>query len=66
MPENMYVTDSADYARLRALGFSEIDATRLIFMKNHVTEEIEYREMAEERHRLNFVRWLIEHNRLGE
>ena len=66
MPEHMYVTDSADYARLRAQGFSEIDATRLIYMKNHVSEEIEYREMAEERHRLNFVRWLIEHNRLGE
>ena len=66
MPEHLYATDNADFEYLLSLGFSEIDATRLIYMKNHVTEEIEYREMAEERHRLNFVRWLIEHKRLGE
>ena len=66
MPEHVYATNNADYARLRALGFSELVATRLIYMKNHVTEEVEYREMVEERHRLNFVRWLIEHKRLGE
>ena len=59
MPENLYATDNADYEHLLSLGFSEIDATRLIYMKNHVTDEIEYREMVEERHRLNFVRWLI-------
>ena len=66
MSENLYATDNADYEHLLSLGFSEIDATRLIYMKNHVTDEIEYREMVEERHRLNFVRWLIEHKRLGE
>ena len=66
MPENLYAIDNKDFQHLRELGFSEIDATRLIYMKNHMTEEIEYREMAEERRRLNFVRWLIEHNRLDE
>ena len=66
MPEHMYVTDNADFARLLSLGFSEIDATRLIYMKNHVTEEIVYREMVEEKHRLNFIRWLVEHDRMGK
>ena len=66
MPEHLYATDNADFEHLLSLGFSEIDAIRLIYMKNHVAEEIEYREMVEERHRLNFVRWLIEHDRLGE
>jgi len=66
MPEHLYTTNNADYARLRALGFSELVTTRLIHMKNHMADQIEYREMIEERHRLNFVRWLIEHKRLGE
>ena len=66
MPEHLYATDNADFAHLLSLGFSEIDATRLIYMKNHVTDEIEYREMVEEKHRLNFIRWLIEHDRLSK
>jgi hypothetical protein len=64
MPEHLYATDNADFEHLLSLGFSEIEATRLVYMKNHVTEQIEYREMVEERHRLGFIRWLIEHNRL--
>ena len=64
MPEILYATDNADFDQLRSLGFSELEATRLIYMKGHVTEQIEYREMLEERHRLNFIRWLIEHDRL--
>jgi hypothetical protein len=64
MPENLYATDNADFERLLALGFSEIEATRLVYMKNHVTDQIEYREMVEERHRLDFIRWLVEHDRL--
>jgi len=64
MPENLYATDNADFEHLLSLGFSEIEATRLVYMKGHVTEQIEYREMLEERHRLNFIRWLIEHDRL--
>jgi hypothetical protein len=34
-------------------------------MKEHVTEQTEYREVIEESRRLNFIRWLIEHNRIS-
>ena len=64
MPEHLYATNNADYARLLAQGFSAPEATRLVYMKDHVSEEAEYREMVEESRRLNFIRWLIEHNRL--
>jgi hypothetical protein len=49
---------------LLSRGFSQEDAVRLIYMKNHVTEQVEYREMVAEQHRLNFIRWLVEHDRL--
>lgn len=64
MPENLYATDNADFERLLTLGFSEAEATRLVYMKNHVNEHSEYREMLEEQHRLDFLRWLIEHDRM--
>ena len=64
MPENLYATDNADFERLLLLGFSEAEATRLVYMKAHMTEQIEYREVLEERHRLTFIRWLIEHDRM--
>jgi hypothetical protein len=64
MPENLFATDSADFERLLLQGFSEDEATRLVYMKNHVTDQTEYREMLEEQHRLGFIRWLIEHDRL--
>lgn len=64
MPENLYATDNADFERLLALGFSEAEATGLVYMKTHMTEQIEYREMLEEQHRLGFIRWLIEHDRM--
>jgi hypothetical protein len=64
MPENLYATDNADFERLLTLGFSEAEATRLVDMKNHVSEQTEYREMLEEQHRLGFIRWLIEHDRM--
>jgi hypothetical protein len=67
MPENMFVADSAeDFKRLREQGFTEAEALKLIYMKEHVGEQIEYREMLEEQHRLNFVRWLVEHDRISE
>jgi hypothetical protein len=66
MPENMFVADSADFQRLREKGFTEAEALKLIYMKEHVEEQIEYREMLEEQHRLNFVRWLVEHDRISE
>lgn len=64
MPENLYATDNADFERLLSLGFSEAEATQLVYMKTHMTEQIEYREMLEEQHRLGFIRWLIEHDRM--
>ena len=64
MPENLYATDNADFERLLTLGFSEAEAARLVYMKNHVSEQSEYREMLEEQHRLGFIRWLIEHDRM--
>jgi hypothetical protein len=64
MPENLYATDNADFERLLTLGFSEAEAAMLVYMKTHMTEQIEYREMLEEQHRLSFIRWLIEHDRM--
>ena len=65
MREHLYATEeNADFALLLSLGFSQEDAARLVYMKNHVTEEVEYREMVTERRRLNFIRWLVEHDRL--
>ena len=66
MPENLYTTDNADFENLLSLGFSENEATQLVYMKNHMTEQIEYREVVEEQHRLDFIRWLIKHNRMGK
>jgi L-lactate utilization protein LutB len=66
MSEHLYTTDNTDFERLLSLGFSEIEASRLVYMKSHVTEEIEYREILEESRRLNFIRWLIENNRLSK
>ena len=64
MREYLFATENADLALLLSLGFSEEDATRLVYMKNHVAEQVEYREMVAEQHRLNFIRWLVEHDRL--
>ena len=64
MREYLFATENADFALLLSRGFSEEDATRLVYMKNHVTEQVEYREIVAEQHRLNFIRWLVEHDRL--
>lgn len=64
MPENLYATDNADFEHLLSLGFSETEATKLVYMKDHMTEKTEYREMVEELHRLDFMRWLVEHDRM--
>ncbi len=66
MPENMFVTDSADFERLREQGFTEDEIQKLLYMKEHVGEQIEYREILEEQHRLDFMRWLVEHNRISQ
>ncbi|HEU5229308.1 MAG TPA: hypothetical protein VFU49_15935 [Ktedonobacteraceae bacterium] len=65
MSEQSYTTENTSLQDLLSMGFSEIEAMRLIYMRDHVTEEIEYREMIEESRRLNFIRWLIEHDRLS-
>ncbi len=65
MPEHLYATDNADFAYLLSQGFSETEATRIVYMKNHVLEQVEYRELLEETRRLAFMRWLIEHDRIS-
>lgn len=66
MSEHPYAPEGTDFQRLLSMGFSEIEAEKLIHMKDHVTEQIEYREMLEESRRLNFIRWLIEHDRISK
>jgi hypothetical protein len=66
MAEQFYATGHRDFQHLLSLGFSDLEAERLIHMKDHVTEQGEYREMLEENRRLEFIRWLIENNRMGK
>ena len=66
MTEQPYTTHgSTDFQHLLSLGFSEEEAERLVRMKDNVNDEIEYREMLQESRRLDFIRWLIDHNRMG-
>jgi hypothetical protein len=65
MPEQFYVTESTEFQHLLSKGFTSNEATKLLHMKGHVTERVEYREMIEESRRLNFIRWLIEHKRIS-
>ena len=64
MTEHLYTTENANFELLLTLGFSAEEATRLVYMKSRVAEQVEYREMIAEQHRLEFVRWLVEHDRL--
>jgi hypothetical protein len=66
MSENMSVARGADFEYLRAQGFTEAEAEKLVFMKEHVGEQLEYREMVAEQHRLAFLRWLVEHDRISK
>jgi hypothetical protein len=66
MTERSYVTEDAEIQQLLSQGFSEIEVRQLIHIKDHVTEQIEYREMLAESRRLEFIRWLIEHDRIKE
>jgi len=65
MPEHSYATEGTDLQRLLAIGFTATEAERLLHMKEHVDEQVEYREMMEESRRLNFIRWLIDHDRIS-
>ena len=64
MPEHLYATDNADMERLLSVGFTETEAARLAYMKDHVHEQVEYRELVEEGRRFAFIRWLIETGRI--
>lgn len=66
MAENMFVADNAASERLREQGFTEAEIKKLIYMKEHAEEQVEYREMLEEQHRLDFIRWLVQHNRISK
>ena len=65
MPEPFYATESVEFQHLLSKGFTPNEAAKLLHMKEHVTEQVEYREILAESRRLNFIRWLIEHNRIS-
>ena len=65
MPEHSYATGGTEFQRLQSLGFTENEAERLIHMKEHVSEQVEYREMLQESRRLSFIRWLVDHDRMS-
>ncbi len=65
MPENFFATEGTDLERLLSMGFSVTEAERLVHMKDNVSDQPEYREIVAESRRLDFVRWLIEHNRIS-
>jgi hypothetical protein len=65
MQEQFYTTEGNDLQRLLSMGFSTNEAERMIHMKNHVTDQVEYQEMMAESRRLDFVRWLIDNNRMS-
>ncbi|MBO0778256.1 MAG: hypothetical protein J2P37_05445 [Ktedonobacteraceae bacterium] len=66
MPEYSYATGEKDFQQLLSMGFTEEEASKLIYMKDHVADQIEYREMLEESRRLGFIRWLIENDRMDK
>ena len=66
MAENKYLTHIAEYEWLSVRGFDEETAARLIHMKEHIAEQIERQEMLAEVNRLEFIRWLFQHDRIPE
>ena len=65
MPEHSYATEDADTTHLLSNGFSSSEAANLIHMRDHVTEQVEYRETIAESRRLDFIRWLVDHDRIN-
>ncbi len=59
------VATKTNYEHLTSQGFSRAEIRRLIHLKLHLQERTEYREKMVELNRLNFARWLVEHDRLG-
>lgn len=64
MSENMYLANGTEEENLLTQGFTKAEAEKLIFMREHVEEQAEYRDMVAEQHRLAFLRWLVEHDRI--
>ena len=66
MSEDTFIANNADFEYLRDQGFAEDESSKLIHMRDHVDDQLEYREMVAEQHRLAFLRWLVEHDRIGQ
>ncbi|MEO8970185.1 MAG: hypothetical protein ABI406_01140 [Ktedonobacteraceae bacterium] len=64
-PEPLLTNENAKYEYLISLGFSTSEVPRLLHMRQHLQDQPEYCEMIAEQNRLNFARWLVEHNQLG-
>ena len=65
MQEQFYTTEGTDIQHLLSAGFSSDEAERIVHMKAHISDQVEYQEMMAESRRLDFVRWLIEHDRMS-
>jgi hypothetical protein len=65
MKEQSYQIEDGEYQQLLLVGLEEGVIAKLLFMKEHLSEQIEYRELEEESRRLSFIRWLIEHDRIS-
>ena len=61
MLENSMMAHRETIERLCTWCFTGAEAIRLMYLKDHLEELIEYRERVEERRRLEFLRWLVEH-----
>lgn len=63
--QSSYTGGRTDFQHLLSIGFSEAEVVNLVYMKDHIIEQIEYREIVEECRRLHFLRWLVEHDRIS-
>ncbi len=65
MLENRIMAYRENIERLCNWCFTGAEAIRLVYLKDHLEELIEYRERVAERRRLEFMRWLVEHARIS-
>ena len=63
LPENDYARDEHE---LRAQGFTEDEAARIIDLSTRLSSSREAREAEASLRRLRFTRWLIQHGMLDE
>jgi len=52
--------------RLLDTGFDWEEASKLIYLREHLYENKEIRQRVAEDSRMHFVRWLYEHGEIGE